>query len=200
MIGNLIACHECDLLHRIENIPVGDSAKCHRCGAVMYRNRPDSLNRTLALTVAGLILFLTSNAFPFLSFRMQAQITETLLLTGVVDLYHQGMWQLSLLVLLTTILVPAIQIAGLLYVLVPLRFGHRAPKLAMVFRFITSLRPWGMMEVFLLGILVSVVKLSSMATIVPGIAIWAFGLLIPVLAAASVTLDPQIVWKQLDTA
>ncbi len=64
----MIACHECDLLHRVRPIQDGAAAKCVRCGAVLYRQKRDSLDRTLALTVAGLILFAVANTFPFLAF------------------------------------------------------------------------------------------------------------------------------------
>ena len=194
----LIACHDCDLIHRVRPIPDGAVAKCIRCGAVLYRQKPDSLERTLALTFAGLILYVVANTFPFLAFDMQGQVTQTTLITGVVDLWQQGMPGLAILVLLTSIVAPGLQLFGLLYVLVPLRLGRVPGHLPQVFRFVHDLQPWGMMEVFLLGILVSVVKLAGMATIVPGLAIWSFGVLIVVLAAAAASLDPREVWKRVE--
>jgi len=193
----LIACHECDLLQQLKPPPPGGAARCPRCGAVLYRSKRDSLNRTLALSLAGLILFAVANAFPFLAFEMQGQITQTRLFTGVWDLYQQGMWGLAGLVLFTTIIAPAAQLTLMLYVLVPLKFGRAPRHLAGVFRLLHRLTPWGMMEVFMLGILVSVVKLAGMATIVPGLALWAFGLLIFVLAAAAAALDPHLVWERV---
>jgi len=163
----------------------------------LYQHKRDSLERTLALTVAGLILFVVANSFPFLGFKIQAQVHETLLITGVRELYHQGMWILATVVLLTTIVLPAAQMMGLLYVLVPLRLNRIPWKLKQVFRFIQSMRPWGMMEVFMLGILVSYVKLAKMATIVPGIALFAFMALIFILAASMAALDPHDVWERI---
>ncbi|MCB1777547.1 MAG: paraquat-inducible protein A [Candidatus Competibacteraceae bacterium] len=193
----LIACHECDLLQQLKPTPPGGSAWCPRCGAVLHRSKRDSLNRTLALSLAGLILFVVANAFPFLAFEMQGQVTQTRLFTGVKDLYAQGMWGLAALVLLTTIIVPAVQLTLMLYMLVPLKFGRAPQHLAGVLRLLQSLTPWGMMEVFMLGILVSTVKLAGMATIVPGLALWAFSLLIFVLAAAAASLDPHLIWEKV---
>ncbi|MCP5197583.1 MAG: paraquat-inducible protein A [Gammaproteobacteria bacterium] len=192
-----IACHECDLLQQFKPPPPGGSVQCPRCGAVLHRSKRDSLNRTLALSLAGLILFMVANAFPFLAFQMQGQVTQTRLFTGIRDLYDQGMWGLAALVSFTTLIVPALQLAMMLYVLVPLRCGRVPWRLATVFRLLHSLTPWGMMEVFMLGILVSVVKLAGMATIIPGLALWAFGLLIFVLAAAAASLDPHLVWEKV---
>jgi len=163
----------------------------------LYHHKPDSIDRTLALTVAGLVLFVVANAYPFLGFKIQAQIRETTLITGVQELYLQGMWILATVVLLTTIVIPAIQMTGLLYVVVPLRLNRLPWKLKAVFRFIQHLQPWGMMEVFMLGILVSYVKLAKMATIVPGIALFAFMALIFILAASMAALNPHDVWERI---
>jgi len=85
-----------------------------------------------------------------------------------------------------------------LYVLVPLGFGFKAPGAADVFRWMGHVQVWSMAEVFVLGVLVSLVKLADMAEIVPGIALWALGLLIPTLTAAMASLDPDEVWDRLD--
>jgi paraquat-inducible protein A len=195
--GNLIACHECDLLLRIPAQPGGGVARCRRCNAVVHRSIPNSIERSLALTLAGLLLFVVANAFPFLAFSMQGQVTQTTLASGVVDLYNEGMWEISLLVLITTIVVPLLQLLILIYVLLPLYLGRVPRKLGTIFRFYHSLQPWGMMEVFMIGILVAVVKLVGMAQIIPGTALWSFAALIIVLAAATASLDPSVVWQQV---
>jgi paraquat-inducible protein A len=194
---NLIACHECDLLQRVPEQHGSGIARCRRCKAVLHRSVPNSLDRTLALTFAGLILFVVANSLPFLAFSLQGQKTQTTLISGVKDLYNQGMWEISILVLLTTIIVPLLQLLSHLYVLLPLKFNRTPWKMATVFRLSGGLAPWSMMEVFLIGILVAVVKLVGMAEIIPGLALWSFALMIIILAAASANLDPQIVWKRV---
>ena len=197
MTKSLIACHECDVLHKIQPLPDGGAARCVRCDALLYYQKKDSLDRTLALIIAGLILFIVANTFPFLAMKSKGLVRETTLITGVKGLHQQGMESLALLVFLTSILVPFVQIAGMLYVLVPLKFNRVPRNLALVYRFIRGLQPWGMMEVFMLGILVSYVKLGKMAKIVPGLAIYSFVVLIFVLAGAAASLDPRIVWDRL---
>jgi paraquat-inducible protein A len=197
MTKSLIACHECDLLHRVKPLPDGGAARCVRCDALLYYQKKDSLDRTLALTIAGLVLFIVANTFPFLAMKSGGLVRETTLITGIKGLYLQGMEALALLVLLTSILVPFLHIVGMLYVLVPLKVNRVPRNLALVYRFLRSLQPWGMMEVFMLGILVSYVKLGKMAKIVPGLAIYSFVVLIFVLAGAAASLDPRIVWDRL---
>jgi paraquat-inducible protein A len=194
----IIACHECDLIHRRQPLPNGGTARCIRCGAKLYSRKRNSLDRVLALTLAALILFIVANVYPFLTFRIEAQIQETNLITGVIELFQQGMWIVAGVVLLTSIVMPLLEITGMLFVLAALKLRRRPWKLALLFRAIRSFRPWGMMEVFMIGILVAVVKLSKMASIIPGMALYAFMALIFILAASAAALDPHIVWKQLD--
>jgi paraquat-inducible protein A len=86
----------------------------------------------------------------------------------------------------------------MLYVLLPLKFNRRPWNLALSFRMVRRFEPWGMMEVFMVGILVAFVKLSKMASIIPGIALYAFMVLIFVLAASAASLDPHIVWDRME--
>jgi paraquat-inducible protein A len=192
------ACHECDLLYELSPLPEGSVAKCSRCGAVLQRHKRDSLDRTLAWAIAGLILFAVANTYPFLALKSEGLVHETTLITGVEQLYKQDMRSVAVLVFLTSILFPFLQLAGTLYVLLPLKFDRLPWKVAPVFRFIRSLQPWSMMEVFMIGILVSAVKLAKMASIIPGLALYSFALLIFVLAAVAASLDPHIVWERLE--
>ena len=192
----LIACHECDMIHRVTPLPKKGVASCIRCGAVLYRHKRNSLERTLSLSLAGLILFLLANWFPFLALKIGSQVHQTNLITGIEVLYSEGMQAVAILVFITTILAPLAQLLGMLYVLLPLRHHRVPPKFAPVFRFVRSVQPWSMMEVFMVGILVSVVKLAKMAQILPGIAIFSFFALILVLAAATVSLDPHEIWDR----
>jgi len=195
--GWLTLCHACDLPTRVGDVPAGGTARCPRCGSTLYRRVRDSLDRTLALALGGLFLFIAANAFPFLAMKMQGNVTHTTLSTGVRALYEQGSPIVASLVLLTTIVAPFVQISSLIFVLGPLRLGFRIPGQAQVFRVLGGVQPWSMMEVFIIGIMVSLVKLLDMAQIVPGIALWSFVLLIPVLAAASSSLDTEWVWRRI---
>ena len=194
-----IACHECDLLYELPPIPEGGMAKCSRCGAVLQRHKRNSLDRTLSWAIAGLILFAVANTYPFLALKSEGLVRETTLITGVEQLYKQDMRSVAVLVFLTSILFPFLQLAGTLYMLLPLKF-KRLPwwKPALVFRFIRTIQPWSMMEVFMIGILVSAVKLAKMASIIPGLALYSFVILIFVLAAVAASLDPHLVWDRLE--
>ena len=195
---SLVACPDCDLLNRLDG-PAAATLLCARCGAVLRRHRPNSLDRTLALVVAALLLFTLANSFPFLAMKSGGFVQETTLLSGVQELWRQGLRLLAALVFCTCVLVPAAQLTGLVTILLPLRLGRRPPPgAARILRLVQAAAPWGMMEVFMLGILVALVKLGHMATIVPGVSVFSFAALIVVMAAAFSTLDPVLVWARLD--
>jgi paraquat-inducible protein A len=195
---SLAACHECDQLNDVPALPPDGVARCSRCGCVLYRNPVNCVEKSLALAIAAAFLFIVANVFPFMSFGTGSTLVETTLTSGVVSLWKDGMQLLAILVLATSVLAPGIQIAGLLYVLLPLRMGFRPPNAEPVYRLVIGLGPWSMMEIFLLGILVSIVKLISMAEIIPGVALWAFGLLIICLAWANSTMEPRVIWERVD--
>ena len=194
----LVACHDCDLVHRLPT-QVPGTMLCRRCGAVLCRRKPNSVERALALTLTALVLFALSNSFPFLAMQSGGFVQETTLLTGVHELWGQELYGLATLVLFTCVLVPLIQMLGLLCILLPLRLGRRPMRgAAHLLRLVQEIAPWGMMEVFMIGILVALVKLGHMATIVPGISVFSFAALIFAMAAAFASLDPPLLWRSLD--
>ena len=157
----LIACHDCDLLHRVRPLPKNAKARCTRCGAVLYRNVSETIDRSLVLSLTGLLLLIIANLYPFLSLESQGSVLETTLITGAMELAKQRMAGVALLVLLTSMLIPCALLMALIYVLLPLKRGIYLPKSHSIFRLALLLRPWSMTEVFFLGILVSVVKLAK---------------------------------------
>jgi paraquat-inducible protein A len=192
----VMACHDCGLLQRVRPIADGDAATCTRCGAVLYRQRADSIERTITLTVAALILFVLAHSFPFMTFKLEGRADTSTLLTGVWSLYKDGMWPLALLVFLAASVFPLVKLLATLYVLLPLRFGRQPWRGAVVFRMVERVHPWAMMEVYLLGVIVAYVKLSDLARLELGVSLYSVVGLIVVMIAAEATLDPREVWKR----
>lgn len=196
----LMACHECDLLHRIVGLPEGGTSTCSRCGAVLTSHKHNSLDRSLALTITGLILFVMANAYPLLAIKSGSLYKAATLMGSVEVLYAAGMWQIGLLVFLTAILFPLLDLASRLYILIPLKMNKRPRNVSFIMSLNQTLNPWGMMDVFMLGILVSVVKLVKMMKVIPGVSLFAFMMLIFVLAAIAATFDPHLAWEKAEGA
>lgn len=197
---SLMACHECDLLHRIDGLPEGATSICSRCGAVLVSHKRDSLDRSLALTLTGLILFAITNAYPLLAIKSGSLYKATTLMGGVEVLYAAGMWQIALLVFLTAILFPFLDLVSRLTILIPLKMNKKPRNVSFIMSFMQSINPWGMMDVFMLGILVSLVKLIKMMKVIPGVSLFAFVMLIFVLAGIAATFDPHLAWEKEERA
>lgn len=196
--AQLIACHDCDLLQREIPLKPGCAASCSRCGAVLYRNATDSIERSLAFALTAIILFLIANVFPIFSIELQGSSSAINLVGAVRSLWKQQMHSISLLVFLTTILIPALQLITMIYLLLPLKLRRIPAGYTPMMRMMRIVEPWGMVEVFMLGVLVSLVKLTNSFKVIPGIALWSFGGLTLLLAAAAASFSARDVWARLD--
>ena len=190
----LIACHACDGVHRIVAVPPRARAMCGRCGTQLYRNMPRALDHSTALYLAALILFVMANAFPFVALKYGDRVESSVLASGALALTKMGMPELGVLVILTSIVFPLLTIGGMVYLLLPMRLGFEPPAKTAVWRMVRALNPWSLIGVFMLGLLVSVVKLQDLATIVPGAAFYAFVALLVVSSAAMASFDPAVLW------
>jgi paraquat-inducible protein A len=168
-----IACHECDLLQRETVLTGGATARCRRCGATLYRSAPASVDQALAFTLAAIVLFAVANSFPVVGLSVNGTLVETTLFGAAHVLYDDGVWPLAGLVFVTTLLMPLLAMAAVTYLLLPLRTGHTPRRPDIVLRMLHRVTPWGMIEVLILGMLVALVKLAHIASVVPGIALWA---------------------------
>ena len=192
----IIACRECDCLQHEVTPPLHGTAQCMRCGAELYRNKPASLDHTLAFLLAAAIFFVVANAFPLLTLEAQGVSNAMTLLDASQALFARGDRELAVLVFITTILFPGLEIAAMLYLLANLKSGHLPRAIAPVFRLIAAIEPWGMISVFMLGTLVSLVKLHNLATVVPGLALFSMGALILMLTASEAAFEPRALWAR----
>ena len=196
--NNLVACPECDALQReVPIVPHGE-AVCLRCGAELFRNKPNSLDHTLALMIAAAIVFVGANTFPLMELEAQGVRTRTTIFGTVLALQETGWPIIALLVLMTTIVVPFLQLTLSLAVLVPVKLGHIPQGLGWVSRTLDGLWPWGMVEVFLLGALVSMVKLAKIASVTTGGAMFMIGAYSLLISAAVAAFDDRAFWERVE--
>ena len=192
---SVIVCHACDLAHRLDRIAPAARVRCVRCRAELYRTSAAGVDTALALASAALVLFIIANVYPLVAFKVNGTTRLATLAGAARGLYDQGYAALGLLVIFTAVLVPLIQILAFLYLLVPVRLGWRAPGQESLFRVLAALRPWGMSEVFVLGAIVALVKLSSEAEVAPRVALIAYGLLMFMLAAMASATPTEQFWQ-----
>jgi paraquat-inducible protein A len=195
--NDLIACHECDALLHKPRLSGKQIARCPRCDGLLYRNTSTQIEKICALTLGALITFLIAQAFPILEMDLNGMRVRTTLMGALETLWNQDMRIVAAMVFCSTLLFPLIELAALLYLLFPLRAGYVPPGFNRVLRAIQLVRPWGMIEVFMLGVLVTIVKMVSLARVIPEAALFAFAALTLMLAVV-VMFDPRTLWDLAD--
>jgi len=195
--AELLACPECDLLQSDSAIPRPRKAVCVRCGAILYQRHDHGLERTTALTVAALVLFTIANAFPIVSLELQGDRTSATLFGAVAVLWSQNMQLVALLVAFTAFAMPLLEIAALAWLLFPLSYGQKAPYFGSVYSALQLAQRFGLVDVFVLGALVSYVKLDHLAEVQAGAGLWAFAGLMLVMASIESNFDPRDFWAQV---
>ena len=202
---DLIVCEECDAVHRRSSVdgagndsddivPSGRHYECRRCGATLGLARHATFDLTLSLAMGGLVTLAIAHMNPILAIEIQGQTRSTTLWEAAWTLYDEGAWFMGILVLFTTLLNPLIEMGAVCYVLLPLRSGQQAPGFDVVLRAMQAVRPWVMVEVFMLGVLVAFVKLNGLASVIPGPGLWAFGGVMILAAAMASAFDHEHVW------
>uniref|UniRef100_A0A7C1WRP0 Paraquat-inducible protein A n=1 Tax=Pseudomonas graminis TaxID=158627 RepID=A0A7C1WRP0_9PSED len=191
-----IICEHCDSVY--ESIPLnkGEAAYCLRCAAILRRSHRLTVEQLLALSIAACILFIFANVFPVISISMQGLHNEVTLWGSVQALAQGQITLIALVAGLAIILAPALQIALLFWVLAHAHRGQIAPGFKMCMRTLEHLRPWSMLEVCLLGILVAIVKLAGMLDVHPGAGLWAMAMLM-VLILLIAGKDIRRLWDEL---
>ncbi|MCX8566428.1 MAG: paraquat-inducible protein A [Glomeribacter sp. 1016415] len=192
--NELLACSKCDTLHRKILLDKRSVARCVQCRAILDQPVAHHTHTLLALALASMIMFVIANSFPIATLEIQGVSSQTTLLSGIEQLWRESSPIVAILIFSATILCPLAELAALIYLLAPLQAGRIAPGFNLVARIIQCVRPWAMLEVFMLGILITLVKLSSLAHVIPGAALFAFGVLTLLLTSLS-TFNPQHFWR-----
>jgi len=192
----LIICEHCDSVYLRPVLARRQTAHCLRCGALLERGRHLNTDQLLALTLAAAILFLFANAFPIMQIGLQGLSNEATLWGTVEALAYGRITPIALVTGLSIIFAPGLQIILLAWVLVHARSGRVAPGFRACMRALEHLRPWSMLEVCLLGILVAIIKLAGMLEVHPGIGLWAMAIL-TILILLIAGRDVRGLWDEL---
>jgi len=198
-IEDLIACPQCDALHRTAEPPQGGNARCRRCGTVLISPRRGAFIRVLALAVTVAVLMFGATFFPFLGITAAGVTNQSSVFDAALAFAGGPMAGLSIAVAAMIVFVPLLRMFLLIYVLAPLVGGRSAaPHAAWAFRLSEALRPWSMAEIFLIGVAVALVKVAGLATVVLGPAFWMFVALVIVAVLKDGYMCRWSIWRALD--
>ena len=195
-----IACLFCDTLHDAMDVEEGEAATCKRCDHVMYQNRHASLIRVTCFAASALLLMVVAQSLPFLTLNAAGLQRELTLVNTATSLITSNAPVLGCSVLFFTILAPLFLITGLLYSTVPLFFGRTGPMACQVVKWIYRTEPWNMVEVFLLGVLVSILKLAQVSEVTINLGFYSFCGVMICIAAALAGIDRRELWDRIEYA
>lgn len=195
---NTIACHGCDLLVDVGSLRVGQKARCPRCGHFLTTLRADAVERVMAYAVAALVALIIASSFPFLSFSSSGVESVMTLPQTPSSLWRNGLPFVATLVAAFIIFIPLAVLLLLLLLAVPLWRGRARPWLKPVASWVFKLQSWSMVEVFIIGVIVSLVKIAKMATVTLGLSFWGYVAFAILFTLAVSMLDRYQIWAAID--
>jgi|SRR5215831_1649739 len=195
-----VACPECDLMQQLPDLEPGGKARCARCSSTLATRPTDPINRPLALTVAAAIVFIIANTTPLMGLSAVGRYSSTTIGGGVYEMSQQGELITAVVVAFCALVAPGGYILFMLTVLLAARRPPVPVWIGELMRWAASMQPWSMTEVMILGILVALIKIAELATVAPGIGMYAVGAMVVLLAAVGITFDPDEFWKRVEWA
>ncbi|MCE9663894.1 paraquat-inducible protein A [Halomonas sp. M5N1S17] len=193
----LRACHECDWLVALPPLRGGQKADCPRCGHTLATRHHRPAQRSMALAISALIALMLAASFPFVSFSVggignNIELSQTA--TTLIG-FHQPL--VAIAVILTILVLPAVYLLGVIWLQFGLLRGEPLPSSRNIARSLSHLHPWMMADVFIIGALVSLIKVAGMAQIELGVSFWAFCAFAILLLSTTQSLDSDWMWFSL---
>jgi paraquat-inducible protein A len=196
---SLVSCDTCGLVQQVPSLAPGMVAECIRCGSFMAARRSTfSLHVTAALSLAALIMYVPANIYPIMKMYMYGAYSESTVWSGIVMLAEGDQWVVAFIVFMASMVIPLVKLAGLFSLVVTARMGwaQRLRERTRLYKFIDAVGPWAMLDVFLLAVLVALVKLNTLAKVVPGPGLFAFTMMVVLTMFASAAFDPKLIWER----
>lgn len=189
--GQPMGCDVCEFVSRVK-----DGSKCPRCNHIVHTRKPDGAMRATTLLITGAILYLPANALPVMTVTRLGKGGPNTILSGVRELAAAHLWPLAILVLFASIIVPIFKVGvlGTLLVMTRRKSSRGLLMRARLFRLISVIGRWSMIDIFMLTTLVGVVRLGFLATVLPGDGAFAFCAVVIVTMLATEFFDPRSMW------
>jgi paraquat-inducible protein A len=195
----MVGCHVCGLVSHAEHVPPG--AMCPRCHAPLHRRKTNSLARTWALLIAAALLYLPANLLPIMRTVSLGDVDDNTILSGVVELWRNGSWDLAIIVFVASIVVPMMKfiVLGTLLVSVQRKSRWALKQRARFYRLVELVGYWSMLDVFVVALLSALVHFQVLSRVEPKPGVIYFGLVVVLTMLASMSFDPRLIWDRKET-
>lgn len=197
-IDKMIACHQCDHLFSKPTLKESEKIICTCCGSVMLSSKKDSINKTISVALAGILLFLPSMLLPIVGIQAVGIYNEASLVDCIRFLVNDDFYIIAFSVFTFTIAMPIVRLSTALYISLCIKYKHITPSLFIFFRSYQVLDNWSMTHVFFMGVIVSLYKLVALADVTIGEGLLSLIALLICSTLVSVTMDPQYIWETME--
>lgn len=186
----LVLCHTCGQTCQ------ADEHHCPRCYSTVHARKPNSIARTWALLLAALILYIPANLLPVMRTTMFGNASENTIMSGVIEFWHGGSWDIAVLIFIASVVVPCMKflILGMLLMTCQRKSHWAMRERARLYRFIEVIGYWSMLDVLVVALVAALVQFRSLSSIDPLLGIVFFGLVVVLTMLAAMSFDPRLIW------
>ena len=172
---------------------------CPRCGAALHARIPNSLQRTMALLITAVVLYIPANVLPIMTTTQLGSAIDSTIIGGVVLLIDMGSYPVAAVIFIASVIVPSAKLVSLTWLCwsVSRRHSTSHRQRTTLYRVTEFVGRWSMTDVFVVTILVALIHLGGLLVITPGPAAVAFGGVVIVTMLAAESFDPRLIWDQL---
>ncbi len=190
----LAGCEVCGLVSRLQ--VGGVAAHCPRCGEQLHFRRPASIERTWALVIAALILYVPANLLPVLSTYTPLGSDTATIMEGVVELWSPSSWPLAIIVFVASITIPLGKLIALAYLLISVQRGSvkSTEQRVRLYRMVKFIGRWSMLDVFVDTFVVALIQLRPLMWVEPGAGVIFFAGVVVLTMVAVNCFDPRLIW------
>lgn len=191
----VILCTDCGVLIETEE----DEATCWRCGTHNRRRKKNSLNRTWALTITALILYIPANILPMMDVQIFGQSDKSTILGGVIQFFHMKAYFICFVVFTASFAVPVFKLFSLFYLLI---FLNRKSKLTnlqktKLFFVVELIGKWSMLDVYVVAVMAGLINTGYLLKTTGGYGLIFFGVVVILTMLASHSFDTRLIWDEV---
>jgi paraquat-inducible protein A len=187
-----IACTVCDLIVTAAT----EGSHCPRCAATLHARKPDAFRRTTALVVTGFLLYVPANVIPVLTTVRLGRADENTILSGVLELVHNDLWPLAIIVFSASIILPLLKLCGLTWMLIATRLRSRRLLVGRTrfYRMIDLVGRWSNIDVFAVSVLIAALRFGALTEVHAGNGLVAFAAVVIITMVATSVFDTRLMW------
>ncbi len=196
--ASLIGCPMCNKVYRIKPLSGKSCMKCSRCGITLYSRKPKSIQRTWALVITAIIMYIPANLFPIMTVTEFGRGTPDTIISGIIALFHNELWSIGILVFTASILIPVLKLLALILLLLSIQFKWEwSPKQrTLLYKMIETIGRWSMLDIFMMSIVIALVKLGLILNVEPNLGASAFASVVIITMFAAMSFDPRLIWDR----